>query len=139
MHVSHVTHTSFVRCHVFSSSKDTSAGQMMMKFDDLGAHPAETLKSFHKSFAQQRESDILEDGTQRGKDCAQFHVKFAVEEFVRVCLQRKTVDDHMGKFSPAMKFPVLRDIKKMEMGTKHRKLVPPECCNHWSHQVPEKK
>ena len=38
-----------------------------------------------------------------------------------------------------IKFPGLRNVKKIEMGTKYRKLVPEKYLNYWLYQIPPKK
>merc|ERR1711884_149429 len=52
--------------------------------------------------------------------------------------KKKTKDNNLSKFLPLIKFPGLCDIKKVEMGTKYRKLVPPEQQGYWLYKVPDK-
>jgi hypothetical protein len=127
--------TGIKKSHIFVVDGN-NPDHMVIDIDTLGTEPSRTLKMLKttKSKGQQEnEDDIVNDSNDGDVVAGRNVVLEAVSLFPEHDGSIRD-DDMFTKYVPVIKFPGLREIKFVEMGTKYRKLVPKKYHSYWMYE-----
>lgn len=129
--------TGIKKSHIFVADEGLP-DRMLIDVDTLGTEPSRALKMLKTTKskeANEDEDDEVVNNVDDGGDivAGRSAVLQAVSLFPEHDRSIRD-DDLFTKFVPVIKFPGLREIKFVEMGTKYRKLVPKKYHSYWMYE-----
>jgi hypothetical protein len=128
--------TGIKKSHIFVVD-ETRPDRMVIDVDTLGTEPTRALKMLKTTKSKETnvdDDDVVNDVDDGGDVVAGRSAVLQAVSLFPAHGGSIRDDDLFTKYVPVIKFPGLREIKFVEMGTKYRKLVPKKYHSYWMYE-----